>query len=75
MAFKHYEVKGYDRPLRLSEEHAARLGGTEVGAPDPNRPSPSAKKADWVEYAETKGMPAEDAEAHTRAELIEQFGE
>lgn len=75
MAFKHYEVKGYDRPLRLSAEHAERLGGVEVGAPDPNRPSPSAKKADWVEYAESKGMLTETAESHTRAELIEQFGE
>ena len=75
MAFKHYEVSGYPRPLRLSQEHAEALGGVEVGAPDPNRPAPSAKKAEWVEYAETKGMLPEEAEAHTKAELVEQFGE
>ena len=74
MGFKRYEVKGYPKPLRLSEEHAARLGGVEVGEPDPNRPKPTAKKAEWVEYAETKGLDPETAESSTKAELVEQFG-
>ena len=74
MAFKLYEVKGYPKPLRLSEDHAERLGGRPVSEPDPNRPKESAKKAEWVDYAATKGLDPEAAETFTKAELVEQFG-
>lgn len=74
MPFKHYEVPGHDRPLRLSEEHAKALGAKEVSAPDESRPAPREPKAAWVEYATAQGMPEEVADGHTKAELVEQFG-
>lgn len=70
--FKLYDVPGYDRPLRLSAEHAATLDGREVSEPDENRPARNASKAAWVEYAEAQG--ATDADAQTRAQLIETYG-
>lgn len=73
MGFKLYDA-GYARPVRLSEEHAERLGATEVSEPDDARPAPRAAKAEWVVYAADQGMDAEAAEGLTKAQLIEQFG-
>lgn len=44
---------------------------TEPASGGPNR---SATKADWVEWAVRHGMPAEEAEAATKDDLIHQFG-
>ena len=73
MAFKLYDA-GYAKPVRLSEEHAAALGATEVSEPDENRPARNASKADWVGYAVDQGMTQDGAESHTRAQLIEILG-
>lgn len=36
-------------------------------------PHPSALKAEWVDYAVTQGVERGDAEASTKAELVEKF--
>jgi hypothetical protein len=38
-------------------------------------PKRAALKEQWVTYAVHRGMPQEEAEAMTRAELIEKFGQ
>ncbi len=71
--FKLYEVPGYEEPLRLSEEHAEALGGTEVEVSS-SAPSPSANKSEWVAYAVGQGMDKPTAENMTKAALVEQYG-
>ncbi len=39
------------------------------------RPAVNAPKADWVEYAVTQGWSREDAEAATKADLVEKLRE
>ncbi|WP_280410694.1 hypothetical protein [Nocardia asiatica] len=41
---------------------------------EPARPAQTGAKALWVDYAVARGMEREEAEAMTRAELIEKFG-
>jgi hypothetical protein len=41
---------------------------------DDGPPAQSALKAEWVEYAVDQGMPQDEAEAKTKADLIEDFG-
>lgn len=41
---------------------------------EPTRPAQTGAKALWVDYAVARGMEREEAEAMTRAELIEKFG-
>lgn len=43
-------------------------------APDPEVPGSSAKKADWVAYAEARGIPRDEAEDLTIAQLRERTG-
>lgn len=73
MGFKLYEVDGYTRPLRLSEEHAEALDAVELDTSAPPPPK-SASKAVWAEYAKTQGMDSDAADAATRADLIAQYG-
>lgn len=48
---------------------------TEPDDEETKRPSVRASKAEWVAYAEqAHGIPAEEAEEMTKAELIETFG-
>lgn len=70
---KLYDVPGYDRPLMLSEEHAALLGGTEHEL-STEMPPRNANKPAWVDFAITQGADPAVAEAMTRADLIEQLG-
>lgn len=44
------------------------------GKADVKRPAVSAAKPEWVAYAVSRGMPAEEAESATKAELVELFG-
>lgn len=69
---KLYDVKGYDQPLLLSEEHAELIGAVEhqVFAVQPAK---SATKAAWVDYALGQGADPAALESLTRAELIEQY--
>lgn len=39
------------------------------------QPSRTAAKSLWVDYAVAHGMTRQDADGHTKAELIEQFGD
>lgn len=70
---KLYNVKGYDAPRLLSEEHAELIGATEVEATD--RPAKSASRAEWADYAVSRGTAPELLEGQTRAQLIETYGE
>lgn len=40
----------------------------------PEKPKQVAPKADWVDYAVSEGLDRDEAEAMTKAELIEQYG-
>ncbi|MDV6979651.1 hypothetical protein [Mycobacterium intracellulare] len=40
----------------------------------PDKPKQVAPKADWVDFAVANGLTEDEAEAMTKAELIEQFG-
>ncbi len=71
--FKLYQVSGYDSPMRLSEEHAEQLGGTEVAETN-TVPSKQAPKSDWVAYAVGQGMDYDTANAMTKADLVAQYG-
>lgn len=42
--------------------------------PQPERPTKSATKGEWVEYAVASGMDREEAEATTKDALIERYG-
>ena len=45
-----------------------------VPQPVTARPAVNASKADWVGWAVHNGAPAEEAEAMTKADLIEKYG-
>lgn len=55
--------------------HLAESGWEVSGAPDSEPPARSAPKAEWVEFAASHGIPQEQAEQHTKDELIDQFTE
>jgi hypothetical protein len=42
--------------------------------PEVEPPLPRAPKADWVAHAQTQGMTVDEADAMTKAQLIERFG-
>lgn len=46
----------------------------DAGGPAVEKPKQVAPKADWVDFAVASGLTADEAEAMTKAELIEQFG-
>ena len=62
-----YEQSEADRIERADAEYAARSAGNESTEPPPK----SALKADWVDHAEAQGVPREEAESMTKAELVE----
>jgi hypothetical protein len=46
-------------------------------APEPpasGKPAVNAPKADWVAYAESKGLASADADAMTKEQLVKRFG-
>jgi hypothetical protein len=47
---------------------------SEVPAPPTSRPALAAAKGEWVAWAVVKGLTPDDAEALTKADLIERFG-
>lgn len=55
----------------------AVFGESSVAEPDDTEKAPgkSASKATWVEYAVSQGMDATEAEALTRDDLAEKFGD
>ncbi len=42
--------------------------------PEDGKPGTAASKADWVNYATSRGLSREEAEAATKADLIDRFG-
>lgn len=67
-----YDVPGYDRPLRLSEEHAELLGATLHAEVQP--PARNASAQEWRDYATSRGVAPEALEGMTRAALIQTYG-
>ena len=67
-----YDVKGYDTPLLLSEEHAELIGAT-LHRPTP-RPKANGSVGDWREYAVSQGGDPVALESMTRAQIIESYG-
>lgn len=58
-----------------ASEPAAETGTEEELTPDDlYPPAPSASKADWVAFAVENGMPEQEANEATKAQLIEEFG-
>lgn len=60
---KLYNVEGVDRPLRLSDEHAERIGAKLYEPPTEkaddqadDRPKANATKDEWVAWATSKGV-------------------
>lgn len=64
---------GSDEEKHLERLAADRTDGWRKvpGDEQATRPAQSAPKADWVAYAITRGISREEAEAMTKAELIE----
>jgi len=71
---KLYDVPGYDAPLRLSEDHAAILGGVEHTTPL-LAPARNAAKGAWIDYAVALGADPTLAELSTKSDLIEIYGD
>jgi hypothetical protein len=69
---KLYDVDGYDKPLRISDEHAALIGATEHVMR--SKPQRTARLADWREYAIELGVEPSIAEQMTRKQIIETYG-
>lgn len=55
------------------EEQPWEADEDDEGEEPARRPNTSSSKAEWVAYAVSQGMPEDEAEAMTRAALIEQF--
>jgi hypothetical protein len=62
--------------VNVSAEKAKTLGAAlePLDGTVDEPPAKSAKKAVWVDYAIGRGMDRDEADAATRADLIDQFG-
>jgi hypothetical protein len=62
--------------VRVTEDGEPWTGDTapSVPAPPSERPAQAAPKAEWVGWAVAQGALPDDAEAATKADLIEQYG-
>jgi hypothetical protein len=69
MSMNLYDVKGYDRPLLLSEEHAEVIGATRHQTT--RRPKNNASLTEWQEHATGLGVQPDVLEGMTRAQVIE----
>ncbi|MGY4098049.1 hypothetical protein ACW2Q0_00550 [Nocardia sp. R16R-3T] len=66
---------GNSAPVTGTEVGSASAGGAETPSPDAfDLPKRTAKTEEWQDYAVARGLPRADAEAMSRAELIEKFG-
>lgn len=63
---------GSEEEKRLERLAADRIDGwRKVGGDVSARPSQSAAKADWVDFAVARGLDRKEAESMTKAELVE----
>ncbi|GAB2907023.1 hypothetical protein GCM10027047_01620 [Rhodococcus aerolatus] len=58
---------------QLTADGAASDGDDPAGGGADGRPGVNEAKAAWVAYAESQGVPTEEAEALTKADLVERF--
>jgi len=68
-----FEIDGSNAAL-VAYYRAEGAAVTGVPGEEDERPSASAKKAEWVAFAVAQGVDEADAEALTKAELVEQYG-
>lgn len=70
--------------VTLTQPHSGRSISVDAASADqwrargysdaaPASPAPTALKAEWVDYAVGQGMTRDDAEAMTKADLVERF--
>lgn len=70
----------YDLPLdayteaKVKAGRMRQVGDTAPVVEEAHKPSQSAPKADWVAWAVHEGTEPDEAEAMTKADLIELFG-
>lgn len=72
--FGYYDVEGYDRPLYLTEDHAALIGGTPHFPDVEGQPKRNATREEWAAYAVAQGADIDIVEGKTRTELISEYG-
>ena len=68
-----FEIDGSNAGL-VAYYRAEGAAVTGVPGEEDERPSASARKSDWVAFAVSQGADEADAEALTKAELVEQYG-
>ena len=66
------EPEQHDEAPPVLEYHVEREPAPADDAPA--KPKPADPKADWVAYAEAHGLSHDDADAMTKAALVEKFG-
>lgn len=59
-------------PIGLSDPGSAKTDGEQADG-EAGPPAKSAPKSEWVDYAVSRGASRDDAEAATKADLIEQY--
>lgn len=69
-----YDVDGYNRPLLLSPEHADLLDA-DAHKGHTATPGRNAAKSAWIGHAVDLGVDPAVAEAMTKAQLIDAYGE
>lgn len=72
-------LKGYVEPVRGDEAPRSHAGQAvvqpvRVDNQAEDTPNQSDTKDVWVDFAESKGIPRDKAEALTKVELVEKFG-
>lgn len=71
---RHVATSAEARVLTSGNRGWRRVSSTQVAAPAaPEVPDARASKADWVDYARVRGVSLADAEAATKADLVERF--
>lgn len=60
---------------RVNEDGTLHNGDDEVPAPPTERPAVNANKAEWVAWAIVQGANPDDAEAMTKTDLVEKYGQ
>ncbi|WP_369024074.1 hypothetical protein [Nocardia cyriacigeorgica] len=72
-------ASGHDEHVHFAPTPEPSADGSDVsassGAVVVNRPKQTALKDEWVRYAVARGMAEAEAEALTKSELIERFGQ
>lgn len=61
--------------VRVNADGSPWEDAAEAAGDGPKVPSKSASKNEWVGYAVSQGMSVDDADAMTKSDLVEKFGQ